>query len=368
MKKAKLFGLGAVALTAALVLGACGKGGTDSTDSSGGSASGKTDSEHSVVLVTDVGGTDDRSFNQSAWEGLQAWGKEHGLSKGIDGFDYIQSDDASQYTPNVDSAVSQGFKTVFGIGYLLKDSIAAGAAANPEVNFGLIDEVIENQPNVVSATFKDHEAAYLAGVAAAYTTKTNKLGFIGGEEGTVIDRFQAGFEKGVADAAKELKKDIKVDVKYAASFGDSAKGKALAAAMYQDGVDIIYHASGGTGNGVFQEAKALNEAGDKDKVWVIGVDSDQQDQGKYTNKKEGKDDNFTLTSTLKGVGAAVQDISNRALEGKFPGGEHLVYGLKDGGVDLTDGFLSDEAKAAVKTAKEKIIAGDIEIPEAPAKK
>ncbi|KAF1298426.1 BMP family ABC transporter substrate-binding protein [Enterococcus sp. JM4C] len=368
MKKAKLFGLGAVALTAALVLGACGggKGGTDSTDSSG-SASGKTDAEHSVILVTDIGGTDDRSFNQSAWEGLQAWGEEHGLSKGPGGFDYIQSNDASQYTTNVDSAVSSGFKTVFGIGYLLKDSIAAGAAANPDVNFGLIDDVIEGQDNVVSATFKDHEAAYLAGVAAAYTTKTDKLGFIGGEEGPVIDRFQAGFEKGVADAAKELKKDIKVEVKYAASFGDPAKGKALAASMYQNGADIIYHASGGTGNGVFQEATALNEAGDKDKVWVIGVDSDQQAEGEYTNKKTGEKDNFTLTSTLKGVGAAVKDISNRALDGKFPGGEHLVYGLKDGGVDLTDGYLTDEAKAAVEAAKEKIIAGDIEIPEAPTK-
>ena len=367
MKKAKLFGLGAVALTAALVLGACGKGGTDSTDSTGGSVSGKTDAEHSVVIVTDIGGVDDRSFNQSAWEGLQAWGKEHDISRGANGYDFIQSDDASQYTTNVDSAVSQGFKTVFGIGYLLKDSIAAGATANPDVNFALIDDVIENQDNVVSATFKDNEAAYLAGYAAAYTTKTDKLGFIGGEEGVVIDRFQAGFEKGVADAAKELKKDITVDVKYAASFGDPAKGKALAAAMYQGGVDIIYHASGGTGAGVFQEAKALNEAGDKDKVWVIGVDSDQQDEGKYKNKKEGKDDNFTLTSTLKGVGAAVEDISTRALEGKFPGGEHLVYGLKDGGVDLTDGFLSDEAKTAVASAKEKVIAGDVEVPEAPAK-
>lgn len=143
-----------------------------------------------------------------------------------------------------------------------------------------------------------------------------------------------------------------------------AKGKALAAAMYQNGVDIIFHASGATGQGVFQEAKDLNESGSGDKVWVIGVDRDQDADGKYKTK-DGKEDNFTLTSTLKGVGTAVQDIANRALEDKFPGGEHLVYGLKDGGVDLTDGYLNDKTKEAVKTAKDKVISGDVKVPEKP---
>lgn len=365
MKKSKLFGVGALALGLALTLAACG-GKSGTTDSSGSSKSGSTDPDHSVAIVTDIGGVDDKSFNQSAWEGLQAWGKEHKLSEGTGGYAYIQSNDASEYTTNVDQAISSDFKTVFGIGYLLADAISAAADANPDTQFGIIDSVIEGKDNVVSATFKDNEASYLAGVAAAYTTKTNKVGFIGGEEGAVIDRFEAGFVKGVTDASADLGKDISVDVKYAASFGDPAKGKSLAAAMYQNGADIIFHASGGTGAGVFQEAKDLNETGDQDKVWVIGVDSDQQAEGAYTTK-DGKKDNFTLTSTLKGVGAAVQDISNRALKDKFPGGKTLVYGLKDGGVDLTDGYLSDDAKAAVKTAKEKIIAGDIEVPETPEK-
>ena len=116
---------------------------------------------------------------------------------------------------------------------------------------------------------------------------------------------------------------------YAASFGDPAKGKSLAAAMYQGDVDVIFHASGGTGAGVFQEAKALNQELNEadlesDKVWVIGVDSDQDAEGAYKTK-DGKDDNFTLCSTLKEVGAAIKDISNRAMEDKFPGGEHLEY-------------------------------------------
>lgn len=364
MKKAKVFGLGAVAMAALLALGACGGGGK--TDSSGGS-SGKQDAKHSVAIVTDIGGVDDRSFNQSAWEGLQAWGKKHDIKRGTGGYNYIQSNDASQYTQNIDSAVSNGFKTVFGIGYLLSDPISSAADQHADTNFVIIDSVIEGKKNVASATFKDNEAAYLAGVAAAHTTKSDKLGFIGGEEGAVIDRFEAGFVKGVQDTAKEMNKDISVDVQYAASFGDPAKGKALAANMYQSGVDIIYHASGGTGAGVFQEAKARNKDADENsKVWVIGVDSDQQAEGKYTNK-DGKEDNFCLTSSLKGVGAAVQDISTKALNDKFPGGKHLVYGLKDGGVSLTDGYLSDEAKASVKSAKEKIIAGDIKVPEKPTK-
>lgn len=283
----------------------------------------------------------------------------------------MQSNEASEYTTNVNGAVQNGFKTIFGVGYLLKDSIAAAADQNPDTQFGIIDDVIEGKDNVVSATFKDNEAAYLAGYAAAYTTKTNKVGFIGGEEGVVIDRFEAGFTKGVQDAAEKLGKEITIDSQYAASFGDPAKGKALAASMYQGGADVIFHASGGTGAGVFQEAKAineqLNEADLEDKkVWVIGVDSDQQDEGNFTTA-DGKEDNFTLASTLKGVGAAVQDISTRALEDNFPGGEHIVYGLKDGGVDITEGFLSDDAKAAIETAKQDVIDGKVEVPETPEK-
>ncbi len=248
MKKAKLFSLGIVAVAGLTLLGACGSGNSGSTDSTGGSAAeGSTDAAHSVAIVTDIGGVDDRSFNQSAWEGLEAWGEEHSIARGVGGYDYVQSNEASEYTTNVSGAVQNGFKTIFGVGYLLKDAISAAADQNPDTQFGIIDDVIEGKDNVVSATFKDNEAAYLAGFAAAYTTKTNKVGFIGGEEGVVIDRFQAGFETGVADAAEALGKDIEVVTEYAASFGDPAKGKALAASMYQGGADVIFHASGGTG-------------------------------------------------------------------------------------------------------------------------
>lgn len=114
--------------------------------------------------------------------------------------------------------------------------------------------------------------------------------------------------------------------------------------------------------GFSKEAKARNEAG-SDKVWVIGVDSDQSSEGDY--QKDGKTENFTLTSTLKGVGTVAHDLAQKALDGEFPGGEHQAYGLKEDGVDLTAGNLSDDAKTAVDQAKEKIVSGEIDVPEKP---
>lgn len=370
MKTSSKFGAGLLVAGLALTLTACGSGKSDDKTIGGQDVSdAKPDSVvHTAAIITDVGGVDDKSFNQGAWEGLEAWGKENKLEKGAKGYDYIQSNDASEYTTNIDQAVSNGFSTIFGIGYLLTDAVSAAADQNPETEFGLVDAVIEGKDNVVSITFKDNEAAYLAGIAAAHSTKTDHVGFIGGEEGPVIDRFEAGFVKGIEDASKDLGKDIKVDVQYAASFGDPAKGKALAANMYQNGADIIYHASGGTGTGVFQEAKDLNEKADEDKkVWVIGVDRDQVDDGNYKNK-DGKEDNFTLTSTIKGVGTAVKDVAQKSQDGEFPGGDILVYGLKEGGVEITDGHLDEKAKEAVKKARENVIDGKVEVPETPKKK
>ncbi|HAP3043238.1 TPA: BMP family ABC transporter substrate-binding protein [Enterococcus faecalis] len=324
MKQAKFLGLGLAAVALTIGLAACG-------GNSKKNANTKGDPQHSVVMVTDTAGIDDKSFNQSAWEGMQEWGKEHKLPEGPQGYAYIQSNEASDYTSNIDQAISSQFKTIFGIGYLLKNAVVDAADANPETNFVLIDDTVNGKNNVASATFRDNESAYLAGVAAA---------------------------------GKKLGKDIQITSTYAGTFADASKGRALASSMYQAGADIIYHAAATTGQGIFQEAKALNETGSKDKVWVIGVDRDQNEDGKYTTK-DGKDDNLTLASTIKGVNIAVKKISDLALEDKFPGGEHLTYGLKDGGVDLTTEALSDQAKTAVKEAKEQIISGDVKVPDQP---
>ena len=303
---------------------------------------------------------DDRSFNQSAWEGLTAWGEENGLSENTD-YTYFQSASESDYVTNLDSAVSGGYNLVFGIGFALESAIAEVAPNNPDTNYVIVDSVVADQDNVVSVGFADHEASYLAGVAAAKSTKTNHIGFIGGMEGVIIDRFEAGFVAG----AKSVNPDIKITVDYAGSFADAAKGQTLAAAQYAAGADVIFHASGGTGNGVFAAAKSENETrNEADKVWVIGVDRDQSAEGTYTSK-DGKESNFVLASTLKEVGTSVKDIANKALAGEFPGGEVLQFTLADGGVDLAETNLSEDASTAVADAKQAILDGKVTVPETP---
>ncbi|HFU4025077.1 TPA: BMP family protein [Streptococcus suis] len=349
----KLVGLGVVSL-AALTLAACG------SRTSNTSSSTSSDSSVKAAIVTDVGGVDDRSFNQSAWEGLTAWGEENKLAENTD-YTYFQSASESDYVTNLDSAVSGGYNLVFGIGFALESAIAEVAPNNPDTHYVIVDSVVADQDNVVSVGFADHEASYLAGVAAAKSTKTNHVGFIGGMEGVIIDRFEAGFVAG----AKSVNPDIKITIDYAGSFADAAKGQTLAAAQYAAGADVIFHASGGTGNGVFAAAKAENETrNEADKVWVIGVDRDQSAEGEYTSK-DGKASNFVLASTLKEVGTSVKDIANKALAGDFPGGEILQFTLKDGGVDLAETNLSDDASKAVADAKKAILDGKVEVPEKP---
>ncbi|MGX7776787.1 BMP family lipoprotein [Streptococcus pluranimalium] len=344
----KIVGIG-LASVAVLTLAACGN--------RGGSKSDGDDAGLKVAMVTDTGGVDDKSFNQSAWEGLQAWGKDNGLEKGK-GFDYFQSTSESDYANNLDTAISSGHQLVFGIGFALHDAIEKAAEDNPETNFVIIDDVIEGKDNVVSATFADNEAAYLAGIAAAKTTKTKTVGFIGGMESDVITRFEKGFEAGV----KSVDDSINIKVDYAGSFGDAAKGKTIAAAQYASGADIVYQVAGGTGVGVFSEAKSLNEGkAESEKVWVIGVDRDQKDEGKYTSK-DGKESNFVLASTLKEVGKTLELISTQAKDNKFPGGDVTVYGLKDGGVDIATTNVDEATVKEIEKAKEQIKSGEIKVP------
>ena len=320
------------------------------------SASGEA-GKTSIALVTDGGGVDDKSFQQSAWEGLEKWGKENGVKQGKNGYTYYQSKSHADFKTNYDQAVSAGFKNIYGIGFQLTSTVNEEAKKHPDTNFMIVDDIAKKRDNVVSVTFKSEQSSYLAGVAAAKTTKTNKLGFVGGMESAVVKTFEAGFVAG----AKSVNPDIQVDVQYVGSFTDAGKGKAIAASMYQNGTDVIFSAAGGAGAGVFTEAKDLNsEKNAADKVWVIGVDRDQNDDGAYT-AKDGKS-NFTLTSSVKKVGKAVVDVTEMAAKDKFPGGKQLVYGLDDKGVAVTRGNMSDEAWQAVQAAQKKIVDKEITVP------
>ena len=350
MNKKQWLGLGLVAV-AAVGLAACG-------NRSSRNAASSSDVKTKAAIVTDTGGVDDKSFNQSAWEGLQDWGKEHNLSKDK-GFTYFQSTSEADYANNLQQAAGS-YNLIFGVGFALHNAVEEAAKDHSDLNYVLIDDVIKDQKNnVVSVTFADNESAYLAGVAAAKTTKTKQVGFVGGMESEVISRFEAGFKAGVAS----VDSSIKVQVDYAGSFNDNAKGKTIAAAQYAAGADVVYQVAGGTGAGVFAEAKSLNESrSESEKVWVIGVDRDQVAEGKYTSK-DGKESNFVLVSTLKQVGTTVKDISNKAEKGEFPGGQVIVYSLKDKGVDLAVTNLSEEGKKAVEDAKAKILDGSVKVPE-----
>lgn len=311
--------------------------------------------DFSAAMVTDTGGIDDKSFNQSAWEGLQAWGEEHGLEKGAGGYDYAQSEDDSDYLPNFSRLVKNDFDIVFGIGFLLEDAVSEIAGQNPDNYFAIVDTVVD-APNVASITFAEHEGSFLAGVAAAMKTKTDKIGFVGGVDSDLINKFEVGFVAG----AKSINPDIEIQIQYAEDFNAADKGKLIASNMYNSDIDVIYHAAGGTGNGVFAQAKDIKQSDPDREIWVIGVDRDQHEEGLYDGDKS-----VTLTSMVKRVDISVQEVTNSAKDGEFPGGEIIVFGLEDDGVSVADtneDAFTDDIQSAVEEWEEKIKSGEQEVP------
>lgn len=353
------FGLGlSLVLAAGTILGACGSKDEETTtpkDSEGTGSEGSTEAvDFSLAMVTDVGGVDDKSFNQSAWEGIEAFGKENGLEKGDGGYDYLQSTSDADYITNINNLVRRDFDVVYGIGFLMEEPIKTIAAQQKDAQLAIIDSIVD-APNVASVMFKEQEGSFLAGVAAALMSESKQIGFVGGMEIPVIERFEAGFLEGV----KAVDPSIKVDVQYTGKFDDAALGKTTANRMYSSGVDIIFHAAGGTGNGVFAEAKERKTKDANANVWVIGVDSDQYEEGAVG------DTNVTLTSMLKKVGTAVQNIAKDAMAGNFPGGTTVTYGLAEEGVGLADsrGAIPQEVLDQIDEFTKKIADGEIVVPE-----
>src|SRR5690606_36488257 len=340
-----------------LLLAACG-GGDDKKDSgnndkAGEDATTEDNADFKVGMVTDLGGVDDKSFNQSSWEGLKSFGEKNGLTEG-EGYAYEQSNGKEDYIPNLTRLVRNDFNLVYGIGFELKADLETIAKQNEDTHFGIVDDVIE-LPNVVSITFKEHQGSFLVGVDAALKTKTNKLGFVGGIDSPLITKLEAGFIAG----AKSVDPDIEVDVQYAESFGDAATGKLIATNMYDNGVDAIYHASGGTGNGVFNQAKDLKQNDPDREIWVIGVDRDQHEEGKVG------DTNVTLTSMIKRVDVAVEDVATMTMNGEFPGGELLEFGIEEDGIGYATTnteAMTEEIISTVDEWKGKILNGDVEAP------
>ncbi len=304
-----------------------------------------------VGLVFDIGGRGDKSFNDSAYEGLERAQQELGVT-----FTTLETSEGSDREAQLRQLAAGEARLVFGVGFLFTDDIKALAREFPNQKFACVDYTVtpgdELPPNLAALKFREEEGSFLVGALAGLLTKTNKVGFVGGMEIPLIRKFQAGFVAGV----KAVNPRANVIVKYAgttgAAFKDPTKGKELGLSEYHAGADIIFHASGSTGLGVFEAAREL-------KKLAIGVDSDQYDEAP----------GVVLTSMVKRVDIAVLETIRQVKSGEWKPGVH-EFGLGDQGVtwvhdDRNRTLIPDAVKAKVDSLQALIVAGTIHVPTEP---
>ncbi len=335
--------LGALALVVTLALPAC-----QAQKKSAPSPAGKPGAL-AVGLVFDVGGRGDKSFNDAAFAGLDSARRELGIT-----YEFLEPGEGGDRESALRQLAAGPSELVFGIGFLFSDDIKSVAREFPAKKFACVDMNVAPgdtlPPNLVALKFREQEGAYLVGALAGLLTKTNTVGFLGGMEIPLIKKFEAGFKAGVT----AVRPSARVLVKYAGTTGDAFKnpnkGKEIGLAMYGEGADIVFHASGSTGLGLFEAAKEKN-------ALAIGVDSDQ-----YSSMP-----GFILTSMVKRVDVAVYDTIKETIGGKFPGGTAEEFGLAQDGVGYVydadnAGLIPPDVKAKVDELKQEIIAGKILVP------
>jgi basic membrane protein A len=353
--------VGALAVAVGLLAAACGGGNDNNSGASSGGGGDQAEAKK-VGVVYDIGGRGDKSFNDSAYAGLQAAEKEQGDK--IEAKDVEPNPDGSNRKELLDGLADEGYGLIFGIGFLFSEDITKSATESPDSTFAVIDgsSNLCKKPdsNLLCITFKEEQGSFLVGAAAALKTKSNTVGFVGGLEGDLIKKFQAGYEAGVKYIADQKGKDIKVLVDYAGNtpeaFRNPAKGKELALKQIGQGADVIYHASGGTGAGVIAAAASK-------KKFAIGVDSDQSLTADPAEQK------WILTSMLKRVDNAVQQTINTYVAGSLKGGSQSL-GIKEGGIDYAQNQYNKDLLGDIPTTldelKQKIISGEIKVPTKPA--
>lgn len=267
-----------------------------------------------VTLVLDLGGVNDQSFNQSAFEGAERVALSHNID-----LKFLESTKEADYATNIETAVDMDSDLIIGVGFNLTEPIKEAAKNYPHQQFAIVDGSFDTIPeNVKPLLFNEEDAGFLAGLAAAKTSKSNNFGFIGGLEVPAVINFKNGFEQGL----KEVNPHATLNVQYANSFVDTSKGKAIAQSMHNNDVDIIMTAGGGVNQGVIEACIEKNK-------YVIGVDMPHA----YIAP------DFVLTSALKNVDVAVESTILEFLNGDFKGGEASVYDLSNNGVGYEDTFL-----------------------------
>ncbi len=292
-----------------------------------------------VGMVTDAGGINDQSFNQSAWEGLEALAEENDAIE----VNYLESATDADYASNIQTFIDEGYDLIICGGFMLASATREAAEANPDQKFAIVDDASNaDLPNVACLMFSQEQASYLVGVVAGMMTKSKKIGYVQGVVTDTMNLFGYGYIAGV----QSVDPDIEVMQFNVNSFTDPATASAGATDMITNGADIIYQAAGGSGAGVIQACV------DND-IYAIGVDTDQSYLAPET----------VITSAMKRVDIAVTSITEGVLAGEFAGGVHQ-YSLEDGGVDIapTQDLLPDDVIAAVEAAKESILSGDVVVP------
>ncbi len=344
----------AVMSVAALTLAACGDSGSDTPGASGSSSSETKKSDIKVGMAYDVGGRGDQSFNDAAAAGLDKAKADLGVE--IKEAAAVNGENEAAREERLQQLVDAGYTHIVAVGFAYAASVGKAAKANPDVNFAIVDDASDDSkgPNVDQITFAENEGSFLVGAAAALKSKAKHIGFVGGVNVPLIKKFEAGYIAG----AKAVNPSIKIDSQYLtqppdfSGFGDPAKGKTAAEGMFQGGADVVYHAAGGSGGGVFTAAK--NAGG-----LAIGVDSDQA----LTAPADVRP--VIMTSMIKKVDVAVYDFIKSAADGTEKTGNN-IYDLKSGGVDYsTTGGQVDDIKSKLDDYKQQIIDGKITVPVTP---
>ncbi|GAA1752104.1 BMP family ABC transporter substrate-binding protein [Aeromicrobium alkaliterrae] len=352
---------GVALATCGLILTACGTAADNDSDS-GSDAAPECDpvqieGDAKVSLAYDVGGRGDQSFNDSAYAGLQKAATEFGLtdtSEGEAGQD--ESEDVRE--ERLRNFADTGHNVIVGVGFAYSEAVDTVAPDYPNVAFAVIDGFDPTEDdvncNVAYLGFAENEGSYLVGAAAASQSETGTIGFVGGVNNTLIQKFEAGYTAG----AEAVNPDIEVLTTYIeesdpAGFGDPAGGQAAAEGQYADGADIVFHAAGFSGTGVFDAAVAADKL-------AIGVDSDQfltagPEQAQHI-----------ITSMLKRVDTATYGFIQSVVDGE-PDQGFTTFTLADDGVgySTSGNFLTPETIATLEDYKQQIIDGDIEVPTAP---
>ncbi|OQD52546.1 BMP family ABC transporter substrate-binding protein [Streptomyces phaeoluteigriseus] len=345
MRRVSRIAVAGVATAAfAVSVSACG---SSSTSSSSGD-----DKNLGLALAYDVGGKGDQSFNDAATAGLEKADKEFGYkSTAVEPQDGESDADKVQ---RLESLAKQGYNPVIGVGFAYAPAVKEAAAKYPKTTFGIVDDEQTKADNVADLVFSEEQASYLAGVAAAKATKSNVVGFVGGVDVPLIHKFEAGYKQGVADTKKgvTVKSQYLTETAAEGGFSSPDKGESAAEGQIDAGADVVYAAAGLSGQGVIKAANA-------NKVWAIGVDSDQYKQDALKTYKDS-----ILTSAMKNVEGAVYTLAKSVEDGKPATG--VVRGdLANGGVSLSNSnpvFAGNkEMQDAVKKAEEGIKNGTIKV-------